>query len=342
MGSMPVVLVTGGYDQKIRFWDASSGLNSKSIPFGDSQVNCLCVSADKSIIAAGGNPHVNLFDVNGSSERPVMSCDGHTSNVMKVGFQKDQKWLYTGSEDGTVRIWDSRSNTCSRKYECNSPVNSVILHPCQAELISGDQSGSVKIWDLEADKCREEFIPAVDIPVRSLSISSNATTLAVATHKGRLFTYSMNDAKSWEATRDFQAHEDYLLHCLISPNHQTIATTSADKTIKLWSCTSSQSSSSNNSTTPNTVTGSNSNQPTHFNINPNVPNTSWELDQTLVKHQRWVWDCVFSADSMYLISASSDHSAKLWDLSTGEVVRNYTGHNMTVSCVALNDLPPSQ
>jgi len=30
----------------------------------------------------------------------------------------------------------------------------------------------VKIWDLEADKCREEFIPAIDIPVKSLSIVS--------------------------------------------------------------------------------------------------------------------------------------------------------------------------
>lgn len=32
---------------------------------------------------------------------------------------------------------------------------------------------SVKIWDLEADKCREEFVPMVDVPVRSVSIVSN-------------------------------------------------------------------------------------------------------------------------------------------------------------------------
>lgn len=32
-------------------------------------------------------------------------------------------------------------------------------------------------------------------------------------------------------------------------------------------------------------------------------------------HQRWVWDAVFSADSCYLISASSDSTAKLWDVS---------------------------
>ena len=101
-------------------------------------------------------------------ERPVMSCDGHTSNVMSIGmyslglnilpcfihtyihtsiyfwsgFQADQKWLYTGSEDGSVRVWDSRSNACSRKYDCGVPVNTVALHPNQVELISGDQNGN--------------------------------------------------------------------------------------------------------------------------------------------------------------------------------------------------------
>lgn len=38
--------------------------------------------------------------------------------------------------------------------------------------LTGSLFNLVKIWDLEADKCREEFIPAPDIPVRSLSIVS--------------------------------------------------------------------------------------------------------------------------------------------------------------------------
>ena len=84
---MPVVLATGGFDQKIRFWDATSGNCSKIISFGDSQVNCMHVSMDKSFLVAGGNPFIHLYDVNSSEERSLLSFDGHTSNVTSIGFQ---------------------------------------------------------------------------------------------------------------------------------------------------------------------------------------------------------------------------------------------------------------
>lgn len=34
----------------------------------------------------------------------------HTSNVTAVGFHADGNSMYSGSEDGTVRIWDLRYN----------------------------------------------------------------------------------------------------------------------------------------------------------------------------------------------------------------------------------------
>jgi target of rapamycin complex subunit LST8 len=54
-------------------------------------------------------------------------------------------------------------------------------------------------------------------------------------------------------------------------------------------------------------------------------------------HQRWVWDCAFSADSAYLVSVSSDHYARLWELSTAQIIRQYNGHHRGAVCVALND-----
>lgn len=61
------------------------------------------------------------------------------------------------------------------------------------------------------------------------------------------------------------------------------------------------------------------------------------LDTTLENHQRWVWDCAFSADSAYLVTVCSDHYARLWELSSSTIIRQYSGHHRGAVCVALND-----
>lgn len=56
---------------------------------------------------------------------------------MQVGFQKDSKWMYSGSEDGTVKLWDMRAPGFQREYASRGAVNTVVLHPNQGELVSG-------------------------------------------------------------------------------------------------------------------------------------------------------------------------------------------------------------
>jgi G protein beta subunit-like protein len=101
-----------------------------------------------------------------------------------------------------------------------------------------------------------------------------------------------------------------------------MATTSSDSTIKIWSIKAPSTATANAAVTLNA--GGNN-------------NWSIQLERVLAGHQRWVWDCAFSADSEYLVSASSDHTARLWDLSNGEVIRQYQGHQKAAVCVALND-----
>ena len=39
-----------------------------------------------------------------------------------------------------------------------------------------------------------------------------------------------------------------------------------------------------------------------------------------------MWDCAFSCDSDFILSGSSDGTAKIWLTETGEIIRNFKGH----------------
>jgi target of rapamycin complex subunit LST8 len=173
---MPVVLATGSLDHRVRLWDATSGYCLKTLTFNESQVNCVQISPDKKHIAVGGNPLIQVFEVNGSDDKPTFTYDGHSNNVTSIGFQKDQKWLFSSSEDGTIKIWDRKHEVATKSFDCGPMVNTVALHPNQVVLVSGDQLGCIKIWDLEcksvSESCKEQHIPAVDVPIRSISIVS--------------------------------------------------------------------------------------------------------------------------------------------------------------------------
>jgi G protein beta subunit-like protein len=283
----------------------------------DSQVNCLAIAHDKFYLAAGGNPHVRIFDVVNSSNSSPIAEFSHGGNVTSVGFQHDRSWLYSASEDGTIKIWDLRAPPrCQLTYttvgEDGRPCacNAVALHPNQGELASADHAGLVRIWDLAADKCATE-LRSTDgrlSPIRSVAIASDTSYLVAGTNEANVYVWRPVQSKTYELEHVIEAaHEDgsdhaYILKCGISPDAQLLVTTSSDKTAKIWSV-----------------------------------NRGWALEKTLAQHQRWVWDACFSADSAYLVTASSDHSARLWDLQSGAAIRYYSGHSLAVTCCALND-----
>ena len=85
------------------------------------------------MIASAGFCVLKLFDLNSSASNPIQNFDDHTGNVTAMGFEKDCKWIYSGSEDKTIRIWDYRAQGFQRQFDSNSFINSVILHPNQVK-----------------------------------------------------------------------------------------------------------------------------------------------------------------------------------------------------------------
>jgi G protein beta subunit-like protein len=215
-----VLLATAGYDHVVRLWEASNGRCHRKLQFPDSQVNCLAISPDKRYIAAAGNPHTRLYDTEGK-DTALQSFDGHVNNVNAAGFQKDSRWMYTGSDDGTLKIWDLRApgtarefGTCQREYDNGGGINAAVLHPNQGELIAGDEHGNIRVFDLTQNMMSYEQASGVDSAVRSISIAADASLAATSHDNGTVILWKLPDnsqtVSHFEKWYSFQAHEEYV------------------------------------------------------------------------------------------------------------------------------------
>lgn len=109
-----------------------------------------------------------------------MVFEGHTGNITGVAFHVECKWMVTSSEDGTIKIWDVRTGNIQRSYSHGAPVNDVVIHPNQGEIISCDRAGSIRLWDLAENQCSHDLAPDGEVSVSSVTVGSDGNLLAAA------------------------------------------------------------------------------------------------------------------------------------------------------------------
>lgn len=71
-------------------------------------MNRLAISPDKKFLAAATHQTVRIWDIPSMSNTPIAALEGHSGNVTALAYSAQGKWIVTGSEDSTVRVWDTK------------------------------------------------------------------------------------------------------------------------------------------------------------------------------------------------------------------------------------------
>ncbi|MDJ0702987.1 MAG: WD40 repeat domain-containing protein [Leptolyngbyaceae cyanobacterium MO_188.B28] len=136
-------------------------------------------------------------------------------------------------------------------------------------------------------------------------------------------------------------HSDSVWSVALSPDGQTLVSSSADKTIKIWQVETGQvlQTLSGHDDTVRAIalsadgrtlaSGSGDNTIKLWNIE------TGQLIRTLAEHPGPVWSVAISPDGQTLISGGEDGTLKIWDLQTGDLLRTIPAHLGRVFSVAI-------
>lgn len=94
---------------------------------------------------------IALCDVENGREIELLArspqSDRHNGRISEMGFDREGKYLVTGSRDHSVRIWDFNKGKLKRKLLGHrSEVLSVAFSPDGLSVASGSKDGEVRIW----------------------------------------------------------------------------------------------------------------------------------------------------------------------------------------------------
>ena len=298
------ILLTSAYDNTIKFWNTTKqtwecshtvDLQKKLV------VNKMQISKDRKHLICACNIGLRLYQIANHSDLNLIAHFSYPQNVTAAQASRKFEWIIAASEDGSLRLHDTKLQKAEILYKGDSEINTAVLTQSENEVIMGDQAGFLIVYDLKAKMVRVKENPNNGVSIRAITVSRNGQYIISADSSGLLIIWEANKTDLVEYQK-IQAHEDYIIKIAISNDLQKIATCSADRTVKLFDL---------------------------------KDGGKYQEHHTLLGHTKWVWDCKFVSGSSYLITVSTDCFLKLWECTGGMLSKNCCQHAKGITCMAV-------
>ena len=273
-------------------------------------ITAITLSPDGTRLAACGlDGTIRVWDATSGRVFKVMRA--RDAELYAIAFARGGDLLVTTGNTGALTVFDGRSGKTVREIKgLDGWSVDLAVSPDGRQVAAWGMDGRIFVWDLEREG-----------PPRALVGESKKWGMALAwSTDGRLLAagraaISLWDVEKGSRTSELSGHKDFLRALAFSPNGRHLASTGLDKTVRVWDVAAGHElyilkpEGFVHSSTAGLVT-----EPIL------VPLLAIE----------------FSPDGKTLATAGADRLVRLWQAESGQFIKSFKGHTMSVTALAFS------
>jgi WD40 repeat protein len=327
-------------------WDAETGELLTTFSGHTGPVLSISYSPDGTRIATGGDDGTaRVWDA--ATGESLLTLGGHSVAVDQVAFTPDGDRLLTGGTDGTARLWDIGPTGSRDWLTVPGPADrqlGVSFSPDGNSFAVPRQHTGVTIRDVETG-AKIITLKGHDATIRRMAFYPDGTRLVGASGSNlatkNVTTVPVWDVTSGELAMTLTGHTKTVTAVAISPDGRRLATSSLDKTIRLWDASSGKelgvidagSASYALAFSPDgrSLVADNQRRDSLVVWDAHTLERRGEL----IGHTDVIQDVAFASDGK-VVTGSWDSTARIWDLASGRQLATLRGHTGAVMAVAVS------
>jgi WD40 repeat protein/serine/threonine protein kinase len=238
------------------------------------------------------------------SKRLSRTFVGHKGAVTSVSLSADDKYAFSGSDDGTLKLWHVPTGKCLRTWEAQSSNVKASLS-ASGKYALGKSAAKLILWNTTTGRCVRTISLGTD-DLDSASLSADGRYAWAKSSNGALSLWDMTTGECLRSLNLRRVHRTTLWVHWVQPVEMTADGThvleSDGDDLSLWDVTSES----------------------HVRHVRNF-----------IGHTETVNSVSLSVDGKLGLSGSHDQTLRLWELATGRCIRTFEGHTKPVFAVSL-------
>ncbi|XAR50577.1 hypothetical protein NMG60_11004934 [Bertholletia excelsa] len=167
------------------------------------------------------------------SESYILKQQGHYFDVNCLAYSSDSQLLATGADDNKVKVWTVSSGFCFVTFsEHTNAVTALHFMASNNCLLSASLDGTVRAWDLFRYRNFRTFTTPSSKQFVSLASDQSGEVICAGTLDSfEIFVWSMKTGRLLDV---LSGHEGPVHGLMFSPTNAILASSSWDKTVRLW------------------------------------------------------------------------------------------------------------